>query len=95
MTRIPRGIPATDRSAGPPNSAEAFIAAAPGKTTYPWQDPRLDSTARRPLNADVPPQVLLKLGWLAFHSDRYKRDIVRDALTQYIDAELRRMGIEP
>jgi hypothetical protein len=82
----------------PPASAaddEArFVRAAPGKVTYPWQEPHVRSDLKIEVNTRQPEDVILQIHFLAAETGRSKREVIEEALRRYASEELRRLGIE-
>ncbi|WP_431860102.1 hypothetical protein [Azospirillum sp.] len=74
--------------------AADFIAAAPGKSAYPWQAPYLRDDVRKQLNVDMPEKLLAKVEWLVKQLDTSKRLLVERALEELVEREFRERGIE-
>jgi hypothetical protein len=91
QSRFKGGIPSPGATQ---EEAQSFIAGAPGKTTFPWQNPRVRDDMMRALNIEVTEPVKLKLDWLAYNTKTPKRLMVQAALEAYIKREFDRLGIE-
>lgn len=93
MTRF-KGLP---KVAPPPDAKrqrEEFIKAAPGKTTFPWEEPHVRDDVMLQVNVKQPERVMLQIEWLADQMKTTKRAVIERALKEFAQRELKRLGIE-
>jgi hypothetical protein len=91
---IKGGLPKTSP---PPSQQErdAFISGAPGKTTYPWQDPRVRSDVMVQVNVKQPEDLMLQIDWLVNQGEaKNKRQLIEDLLREGAASRLHRRGIK-
>jgi len=91
-----KGIPSVAAAARhDPREAEVqrFVAVAPGKLTYPWQDSKIRSDLTVQLNVRQPEDLMVRVDWFCTQTGVTKRDFVEQALRSAISAELDKMGV--
>lgn len=81
----------------PPSTAEDFIAgasAAPApRQDLPWRDPKVRPDLRVQMNAKVPEPLALKCHYLALRLGMRKQDVIERALSEWTEAELRKLDL--
>lgn len=96
---IHRGIQADNAVAAIAPDATVADHTAPASTATPWRDaPWNAATVREdgdvPCNARIRERTHLQLEWLRTETGRAKREIVDEALTQYLKEQIEKRGIK-
>jgi hypothetical protein len=87
---LPKASPPTSRE-----EREAFIGGAPGKVTYPWQEPRVRDDLMVQVNVKQPERLVLQIEWLVQQQKGLtRRQLIEDMLREGVAARLKKLGIE-
>ena len=93
------------RRPAPPPSVEEFVAGAtaavpappaprPEEPGLPWLDPRVRDDLKVQVNARLPERLMVQRDWLAHRLGLKKQDVLEVALREWVEAQLRNLGIE-
>ena len=95
--RVPGGVPRPDPDSKPGREKDlaAYLDSAMGKHTLPWKEPGVRADVNKITNVRLSEPLYLKLHWLRHHTDRTIVELVHEGMTEFVDRELRKRGIEP
>jgi hypothetical protein len=63
----------------------------PASPDYPWNDPGLKNEGLKRKTFRLPAETLVKLNWVAAHTERSAEGIIRHVLKSYIDEQIEKL----